>query len=67
MLEQFLRRDEVQKLTGLSRSAIYAGMRAGTFPSIIRIGKCAVAWRASDIEAWQAARIAGTRAEAAAC
>ena len=61
MLEQFLRRDEVEKATGLSRSAIYAAMRAGTFPQAVRIGKTAVAWRANEIEAWQTARIAESR------
>ena len=58
MLEQFLRREKVEELTGLSRSAIYAGMQSGRFPKTIRIGKAAVAWRASDIAAWQTARIA---------
>ncbi|MBX9605273.1 MAG: AlpA family phage regulatory protein [Gammaproteobacteria bacterium] len=61
MLDRFLRRDAVESLTGLSRSAIYAAMRAGTFPSPVRIGKSAVAWRACEIEDWQAARIAATR------
>ena len=62
MLDQFFRREEeVQKLTGLSRSAIYAGMRAGTFPAAVRIGKSAVAWRATEIEKWQAVRIAESR------
>lgn len=61
MLEKFLRRDAVEALTGLSRAAIYAGMKAGTFPMTIRIGKAAVAWRESDIEAWQLARIASAQ------
>ena len=64
MPEQFFRRAEVIKLTGLSRSAIYAAMQAGTFPRPIRIGKLAVAWRAADIEAWQAARIACSKSAA---
>ena len=66
MLEKFLRRDAVEALTGLSRAAIYAGMKAGTFPTTIRIGKSAVAWRESDLEAWQLARIASTRSGKAA-
>lgn len=60
MLDRFLRRDAVETLTGLSRSAIYAAMRAGTFPEPVRIGKSAVAWRACEIEEWQSARIAAT-------
>ena len=60
MLEKFLRRSEVEKLTGLSRSAIYAAMSDVRFPRVVRIGKSAVAWRASEIESWQAARITET-------
>ena len=54
-----------QGATGLNIGR-YAAMRAGTFPKPLRIGKTAVAWRASDIEAWQAARIAESRADKAA-
>lgn len=64
MLERFFRRLAVQELTGLSRSAIYAAMRAGTFPEPVRIGKSAVAWRSSDIEAWQASRLAARQQHA---
>jgi len=40
----------------MSRSAIYRDMSAGTFPKPKRIGKRAVAWPASSIEAWIAER-----------
>ena len=66
MLEQFLKRDQVTHATGLSRSAIYAAMNAGTFPRPVRVGKTAVAWRASEVESWQAARIAESRGNAVA-
>ena len=47
-----LRRKTVEKLTGLSRSSIYAMMSGGTFPKQIKIGRRAVAWRQNDIENW---------------
>ena len=49
---RLLRRPEVEKLTHLSRSAIYARMKAGTFPPPLRLGANSVAWRATDIERW---------------
>lgn len=51
--ERYLRRPEVEAFVGLKRSAIYEGMRAGTFPLCIRVTSRAVAWRESDIAAWQ--------------
>jgi len=49
-----LRRPDVERETGLSRSSIYAHMQAGTFPRPRRIGLRSVAWPAADIEAWKA-------------
>ena len=46
------KRREVEARTGSSRSAIYAGMAAGTFPRPVRIGKRAVAWTSESIDAW---------------
>jgi prophage regulatory protein len=59
--ERLLRLPEVQARVGLGRSAIYAAIRAGTFPPPVRISAHAVAWPASDIERWIAARIASRR------
>ncbi len=39
-------------LVGLSRSAIWRLVRASQFPSLIRISRRAVGWRASEIDAW---------------
>ncbi|WP_420380726.1 helix-turn-helix transcriptional regulator [Marivita sp.] len=55
-MDRNLRRQEVETATGLSRSSIYAMMDAGDFPRPIRIGKRAVAWPQSAIEAWLANR-----------
>ncbi len=56
MPEHHLRRPAVELATGLSRSSIYAMMEAGDFPRPVRIGKRAVAWPQSAIEAWLANR-----------
>lgn len=56
---RLLRRPEVEKRTGLSRSSIYALMDRGEFPRPRRIGQRAVAWDEATLERWLA-----TRAEA---
>ena len=45
---RILRLPEVIAATGLSRSAIYARMSQGDFPSSVRLGLRAVGWRASE-------------------
>jgi prophage regulatory protein len=57
-LERFLRRAEVESLTGLGRSTIYEKMAAGEFPKPVPISGGAVGWLESEISAWQAKRIA---------
>ena len=47
-----LRLNEVKRVTGLSRSGIYAGIKNRTFPRPVAIGLRAVAWRSEDIQAW---------------
>lgn len=56
--EKLLRLPEVENLTGLKKSSIYDGMKADppTFPRCVRLSARAVAWRESDIAAWQAQR-----------
>lgn len=54
--EKYLRLPEVESLTGLKKSSIYAGMKAGTFPRCIRLSARAVAWPESRIATWQAQR-----------
>ena len=51
-----LRRPDVERLTQLSKATIYRLMAAGRFPAAIRLGERAVAWRATEIEAWIADR-----------
>lgn len=52
MIERILRRPEIETLTGLSRSTLYAMMSEGTFPKPIRLGKRAVGWPESCIQEW---------------
>lgn len=54
MIDRFMRRKDVEAATGLARSTIYERMSAGTFPKPVPIGARAVAWRESDVAAWQA-------------
>ena len=54
--EKLLRLPEVEALTGLKKTSLYNGAHAGTFPKPIRLSARAVAWRESDLLAWQAQR-----------
>ena len=47
-----LRRKQVEARTGLSRSTIYANIKAGTFPAPIPLGAKAVGWLDSDVNSW---------------
>lgn len=53
-----IRRKEVERLTALSRSRIYALMAAGDFPKPVQLGAMSVAWLEIEIREWIAARIA---------
>ena len=44
---------KVEKLTGLSRSTIYARIKDGTFPRPVPLGERAVAWLETEISEWQ--------------
>lgn len=47
-----MRRTEVQRETGLSRSTIYKRVKDGTFPAPVKLGERSVAWRVAEIEAF---------------
>ena len=65
MAKRIIRLPIVEERTGLSRSSIYAGMAAGTFPASIPLsgphGR-AVGWIEDEIDAWIEARIAEAEA-----
>lgn len=48
----------VCEVTGLSRSSIYAAVKAGSFPAPFPLGPRAVGWSAAAVEAWLEARAA---------
>ena len=56
MTQKMLRRSDVEVLTGLSKSSIYAWMKRGDFPQPVKLGTRLVAWRESDIAAWLESR-----------
>lgn len=49
---KLLRRVDVERLTGLSRSTIYDWMKRGEFPQPVKLGERLVAWREDDVTAW---------------
>lgn len=59
MVRRILRRPDVELATGLSRCTIYSMMADGRFPKPLRLGKRAVGWIESDIEAWLGSRSKG--------
>jgi prophage regulatory protein len=52
----FLRMPSVVRMTGLARSTIYRLIAEKEFPSPVRIGPRAVAWRRSELEQWSETR-----------
>lgn len=57
--DRMIRRREVERMTGLSRAAIYNQMRIGTFPEARRIGAGpygAVAWSLREVRTWMETR-----------
>lgn len=57
-LKRFLRRPQVEEMTGLPESSLYAEMAKGNFPKPIKLSANRVAWLEDDIAAWQAERLA---------
>ncbi len=51
--DRLIRMDEVERLTSLKKSTIYANLRVkGGFPRPLRLSARAVAWRESEVRAW---------------
>ncbi len=59
MTHIILRLPAVKTSTGLSRSTIYLRIMQGVFPRPVSLGGRAVGWPAHEVEAVNAARIAG--------
>jgi prophage regulatory protein len=54
---KILRLPALKQTTGISRSTIYAMVKAGTFPSPIKLGRRAVGWIESDVHSWIDSRV----------
>jgi prophage regulatory protein len=52
---------KVEEMTSLDITTIYRKIKAGDFPKPVRVGRRRVAWRESDIAAWQIRLEEGTR------
>lgn len=56
-----LRRQDVEKRTGLKRAHIYALMKQGAFPKAVPLAGRAVAWIADEVDNWITGRIQQAR------
>lgn len=63
-IHTILRRREVERRTGLSRSSIYALIANGSFPEPIKLSKHAVGWVETEINSWLDGRIRASRSAA---
>lgn len=50
--ERLLRREEVERRTGLPRSSIYARIKQGRFPAQLDMGGNTSGWRESEVDEW---------------
>lgn len=50
--EALLKVRQTCEITGLSKSSIYALLKAGRFPAPVRLGSRCTRWRMTDINAW---------------
>ncbi|KIF81277.1 helix-turn-helix transcriptional regulator [Noviherbaspirillum autotrophicum] len=58
---RILRLQQVKEHTGLSRSTIYALIKAGLFPAPILLGARAVGWLESDVSEFIEGRVKASR------
>jgi prophage regulatory protein len=58
---RLIRRNDVEHITGLKRSSLYAKMAEGCFPKPIKLGSRTVAWLAADVQAWINEKISESR------
>ena len=61
---RLLRISDVQALTGLARSTIYAWSAQGRFPPAIRLSPRAVRWIEADVKEWLRERVAEGKGDA---
>ena len=64
-MQTILRLPAVRERVAMSRSTIYQRVSEGTFPPPVNLGKRAVGWLASEIDAWLSAQVERSRGNAA--
>ena len=62
MNDRIVREAERAKITGVCRSAWWAGENAGCLPKRRRLGPASVGWRLSDLQGWMNSLEAGPAA-----
>jgi prophage regulatory protein len=62
---RFIKRQEVESITGLSCTEIYRRVAADTFPKQVALGPKCVVWIEAEVMAWCNQRVAESRGEAA--
>lgn len=58
---KILKRGDVESITGLSRSSIYAKMADGSFPKTIKLSERSVGWLEHEVQEWLKNRVLATR------
>ncbi|PIS10375.1 MAG: hypothetical protein COT73_09675 [Bdellovibrio sp. CG10_big_fil_rev_8_21_14_0_10_47_8] len=51
-MARIIREQELQKITGLSRSTLWRLEKAGNFPKRLKLGGYSIGWRETDVTAW---------------
>jgi prophage regulatory protein len=54
---RMLRKPEIKQLTGMSDTTLWREVKAGRFPTPVRISSQSVAWTEPDYNAWAASRL----------
>lgn len=62
--DSLVRLPDVQRMTGLGRSQIYALAKVERFPRPVKLSERCSAWVEGEVAAWIAERIAASRAPA---
>lgn len=60
-MESLLRLPEVERRTGLKRSALYARIASNDFPKPVRLTARTVGWPESEVSDWISAKITASR------
>lgn len=56
MIDKIYRLPDAMAVTGLCRTSLYNALAAKDFPEPVKLGKRAVGWRESDLDAWVQSR-----------